>query len=211
MYGLINPTDHTFPIRHPVQTRAGQQTQASRYHTRLITYDIPKQVTRDDDSIQRPWVLDHQHGRTINQMMPKLQLRKLVLHHLAHNPPPQATRRKHIGFIQTPHFPRRLLSHGQMGRQPRHPLNLRPGIGFRVPRVTIVVLLLLALPEVDAPRQLADDGEVDAAADVLFERGDGGQGVGGEVAGAQVPECLELFAQLQQALFGADGAGAVFL
>ena len=126
--------------------------------------------------------------------MPKLQLRKLLLHHLAHNPPPQATRSKHIRLVQAPHFPRRLLSHGQMRRQPRHALNLRPGIGFRVPRVPVIVLLLLALPKVNAPRQLADDGEVDAAADVLFERGDAGQAVRGEVAGAQVPEGLELFA-----------------
>lgn len=71
-----------------------------------------------------------------------------------------------------------------MRRQPRHALNLRPGVRLRVPRVPVVVFLLLPLPEVDAPRQLADDGEVDAPADVLFERGDGGQGVGGEVAGA---------------------------
>ena len=98
-----------------------------------------------------------------------------------------------------------------MRRQPRHALNLRPGIGLRVPRVPVIILLLLALPKVDAPRQLADDGEVDAAADGLFERGDGGQGVGGEVAGAQVAEGLELFAQFEEALFGADGAGAVFL
>ena len=98
-----------------------------------------------------------------------------------------------------------------MRRQPRHALNLRPGIGFRVPRVPVVLVLLLARPKVDAPRQLADDGEVDAAAYVLFQRGDGGQGVGGEVAGAQVAEGLELFAQLEEALFGADGACAVFL
>ena len=211
MYGLINSTDHTFPIRHPVQTRAGQQAQASRYHARFVTDNVPKQVTCHDDTIQRPWILDHQHGRTINQMMPKLQLWKLVLHHLANNPPPQATGSKYIGLVQTPHFLRRVRGHGQMRRQPRHALNLRPGIRFRVPRVPVVVLLLFALPKVDAPRQLADDGEVDTAAYVLLERGDGGQGVGGEVAGAEVPKGLEFFAQLEQALFRADGSCAVFL
>lgn len=46
---------------------------------------------------------------------------------------------------------------------------------------------------------------------MLFERGDGGEGVGGEVAGAQVPEGVEFFAELEEALFGADGSGAVFL
>lgn len=98
-----------------------------------------------------------------------------------------------------------------MRRQPRNALNLRSGVGFRVPGVPVAVFLLLALPEVDAPRQLADDGEVDPAADVLFERGDGDQGVGGEVAGAQVAEGAEFLAELEEALFGADGTGAVFL
>lgn len=98
-----------------------------------------------------------------------------------------------------------------MRRQPRHALDLGPGVRLRVPRVPVAVLLLLPLPEVDAPRQLADYGEVDAAADVLFERGDGGQGVRGEVARAQVAECVEFFAELEQALFGADGTRAVFL
>ena len=46
---------------------------------------------------------------------------------------------------------------------------------------------------------------------MLFERGDGGEGVGGEVAGAEVAEGVEFFAELEEALFGADGTGAVFL
>ena len=129
--------------------------------------------------------------------MPKLQLWELVLHHLANNPSPQSTGSKNIGLVQAPHFLRRLRSHRQMRGQPRHALNLRPGIRFRVPRVPVVVLLLFALPKVNAPRQLADDGEVDTAAYVLFERGDGGQGVGGEIAGAQVSKGLEFFAQLE--------------
>lgn len=46
---------------------------------------------------------------------------------------------------------------------------------------------------------------------MLFERGDGGEGVGGEVAGAEVAEGVEFFAELEEALFRADGTGAVFL
>ena len=98
-----------------------------------------------------------------------------------------------------------------MRRQPRDALNLRPGIRLGVPRVPVVVLLLFPLPKVYAPRQLADDGEVDAAADGFFERRDGGEGVGGEVAGAEVAEGIQFFAELEEALFGADGACAVFL
>ncbi len=98
-----------------------------------------------------------------------------------------------------------------MRRQPRHALDLRSGIRLRVPGVPVIVLLLFPLAKVDATGQLTDYGEVDAAAYVLFERGDGGEGVGGEVARAQVAEGRELFAELQEALFGADGSRAVFL
>ena len=98
-----------------------------------------------------------------------------------------------------------------MRRQPRDALNLRPGVRLRVPRVPVVVLLLFPFPKVYSPRQLADDGEVDAAADGFFERRDGGEGVGGEVAGAEVAEGVHFFAELEEALFGADGARAVFL
>ena len=98
-----------------------------------------------------------------------------------------------------------------MRRQPRDALNLRPRVRLRVPRVPVVVLLLLPFPKVYAPRQFADDGEVDAAADGFFERGDGGEGVGGEVAGAKVAEGIQFLAKLEEALFGADGACAVFL
>ena len=75
----------------------------------------------------------------------------------------------------------------------------------------ITVLLLFPFPKVYAPRQLADDGEVDATADGFFERGDGGEGVGSEVAGTEVAEGIQFFAELEEALFGADGACAVFL
>ena len=46
---------------------------------------------------------------------------------------------------------------------------------------------------------------------MLFERGDGGEGVGGEVAGAEVAEGVEFFAELEEALFRADGTGTIFL
>ena len=46
---------------------------------------------------------------------------------------------------------------------------------------------------------------------MLFEGRDGGEGLGGEVAGAQVAEGGEFFAELEEALFGADRACAVFL
>ena len=98
-----------------------------------------------------------------------------------------------------------------MRRQPRDALNLRPRIRLCVPRVPVVVLLLFPFAKVYAPRQLADDGEVDAAADGFFEGGDGGEGVGGEVARAEVAKGIQFFTELEEALFRADGACSVFL
>jgi len=46
---------------------------------------------------------------------------------------------------------------------------------------------------------------------VLFEGRDGDEGFGGKVAGTQVAERIEFFAKFEEALFGTDGAGAVFL
>lgn len=98
----------------------------------------------------------------------------------------------------------------QVCRQPRHSLDLRPRVWFRVPRMSVAVVFF-ALAEVDAPGQFADDVEVDAAADVGFERRDVDEGVRGEVAGAQVAEGVHFFAELEEALLRADGAGAPFL
>lgn len=97
-----------------------------------------------------------------------------------------------------------------MRRQPRHPFNLRPRVRLRVPRVAVAVIFL-TLAEVDAAGEFADDVEVDAAAEVGFERGYADEGVGGEVAGAQVAEGVHFLAELEEALLGADGAGAPFL
>ena len=46
---------------------------------------------------------------------------------------------------------------------------------------------------------------------MLLERRNLNKGLGGEVAGAQIAECGELFAELEESLFRADGACAIFL
>jgi len=97
-----------------------------------------------------------------------------------------------------------------MRRQPGHSLDLGGRVRLHVPGVPVPVVFL-ALPEVDAAGELADDGEVGAGGDGGFERGGVDEAVRGEETGAQVAVGLELFAQLEDALFGADGAGAPFL
>ena len=100
-----------------------------------------------------------------------LELRELRAHNLINNLPPQPTRREHIRLIKTPHLGRRLLLQREMRRQPDNALDLRSRVRLRVERVSAAVVFL-ALAEVDAPRQLAHDVEVHAAADFGFEGGD---------------------------------------
>ena len=130
----------------------------------------------------------------INQLMLQLQMRIILLHHLSHHLPPQPTRRQYIRLIQTPHFLRRICRHGQMCSKMRYSLNLRAGVRLSIPRLAILLSCFFPLAEIDTAGQFADDGEVDAAAYFGFERGDGDEGIGGEVARAQVAECGEGFA-----------------
>jgi hypothetical protein len=83
-------------------------------------------------------------------------------------------------------------------------------VWFCVPRCAIA-LVLFPLAKVYAACELADDGEVCAAADVGFEGGGVDEGVGGEETGAQVAECAELFTEAEDALFRADLASSPFL
>ena len=97
-----------------------------------------------------------------------------------------------------------------MRGEPRDALDLVAVVGLRVAGVAGAVVFC-ARAKVDSAGELADEGEAHVAADRLFERGDGDEGGGGEEAGAEVAEGGELLAEFEEALFGADGAGAPFL
>lgn len=98
-----------------------------------------------------------------------------------------------------------------MRGQPRDSFDLRGGIRLRVEGGRILVRRFLAVAKVYPARELAHDGEVDVAGDVWLERGELEQGGRGKGARAQVAEGGEGFAEFQEALFGADEAGAPFL
>lgn len=97
-----------------------------------------------------------------------------------------------------------------MRSEPRYAFYLGAGVGFHIVSGA-VTRILFTIPEVDAPGEFADDGEVDAGANGFFEGRSRDEGRGGEGAGAEVAECGEGFAEGEEALFGADGAGAPFL
>lgn len=183
MNWFVDTVAPTLSIRDTTQTSTGQKSDATWDDTRLVADDISKQIARNHHTVESSWVLDHQHGRAVNQMMSKLQLRKFIRHDFCNDLPPQPTRRQHVCLVQTPHRKGRVLLERQMRSQPRNSLDLCPRVWLRVPRCSIPVVLL-PLAKVDAPSQLADDVEVRAAADFRLERGDVNEGLGGEVAGS---------------------------
>lgn len=211
--GLVDPVAQAFAVGHAAQARRGQETQASRDHARLVGDDVAEQVARDDDAVQSPRVLHHQHRRAVDEVVAKLQLRELLLHDLGDDASPQATRREHVGLVQTPHLGGRALRERQVGGEARDALDLLARVGLAVlGRLVFAVgwVGLAAVAKVDAAGEFAHDHEVGAFADGLFERRDLGQRGAGEGARTQVAECLHLFAQLEQALFRPYGAGAPF-
>lgn len=142
--------------------------------------------------------------------MTNRHLGELLLHNLRHNLAPQPARRKNIGLVQAPHGQGRVVLQGQVRGEAGDAFDLGARVRLRVHCETGSVVFL-AVAEVDTSRQLADDVEVDAAADFFFEWGALDERGSGEVAWAEVAECAHLLAELEDALFRADGAGAPFL
>lgn len=137
------------------------------------------------------------------------QLRELVAHHLGDDLPPKPARGEHVGLVETPDGRGRVARQGQVGSKPRDALDLGARVGLRVQRVAVAVVFL-PLAEVDAARQLADDGEVRAPAHVGLERGVLDQRGRREEARPEVPVRAHLFAQAEDALLRTDGARAPF-
>lgn len=205
---LINTIAFPLAVRDPAQTRTREQTNTTGNHTRLVADNVAKEVTRDNDTIQRGGVLDHNHGRRVNELMFHLEVRKLLFKRLRHDFAPEAARRQHIGLVERPHLGV-AASPGQEPREPGHALHLGARVGLLVPRVPAAVVLV-ALAKVDAARELADNDKVGAAAHGRLERRGVDEGVRGKEAGAQVAVGAHLLAQAEEPLLGADGAGAPF-
>ena len=207
---LVDTVHPALAVGHTTQTSAGQQTQGAGDDTRLVTDDITEQVASHNNTIQLAWVLDHKHGSRVNEVVTNRHLRELLSHNLSNDLAPQTARRKNVSLIQTPHRQRRVVLQSQVRCEAGNALDLGARVRLRVQREPGPVVLL-ALAEVDAARQLADDVEVHAAAHVRLQRGAVDQRGRGEVARAQVAECAHLLSQAQDALLGTDGAGTPFL
>lgn len=88
-------------------------------------------------------------------------------------------------------------------------LNLLSAVCLGIPCVSITGILL-SLAEVETAGQFADDVEVGAAAAVGLQWGGLDEGLGGEVAWAEVSVGSHLLAELENALFWADCTGSPF-
>lgn len=210
MNRLIDTIDLGLSVRNAAQACAGQESQRTRDNAGFITDDVTEQVASDNNTVKLSRLLDHDHGRGVNELVLHLELGELLGHDLRHGLPPQPARREDVGLVQAPHGKRGVVLQSEVGRKAGDTLDLRAGVRLRVHGEAAAVVLL-AVAEVDAAGQFADDVEVDAAADFGAERGAVDQRRGGEVAGAEVTECAHLLAQTEEALFGADGASAPFL
>jgi hypothetical protein len=96
-----------------------------------------------------------------------------------------------------------------MTRETHDALNLAYAVRLRILRESAPIIFD-PVAKVDTPREFADDVEVHALGDMFLERGELEERVGCEVAGAQVAECLQFFAEEEKALFRTDGASAPF-
>lgn len=210
MNRLIDTVNLALSIGNAAQTGTRKQTQRTRDNTRLITDNITKQVASNNDTIQLSRVLHHNHSRGVNKLVTNLHLRELLLHNLRDDFAPQPTRRENVSLVQTPHGEWRVVLQGHVGRETGDALDFGARVRLRVERVAVAIIFL-TVAEVDATSQFTDNVEIDAAADVGAEGRAFDERGGGEVAGTEVTEGAHFFAELEEALFGADGTGSPFL
>lgn len=206
--GLVNTITLALAVRNAAQASTGQQANAAGDNTSLVADDVAKEIASDDNTVKTSGVLDENHGSAIDELVLDLEIRELAFKRLRHDLAPQTAGGQHIRLVQGPNL---LLASatGHEASQTSNTFDLGAGVGFRVPgRAGAVVFLALA--KVDAARQLADNDNVGATADLRLEGRGVNEGVRGKEAWAQVTVCSHLFAQLQKALFRSDGASAPF-
>jgi hypothetical protein len=210
MNWLVYSIDSSLSVGQCRQACTRQQTQASWNNTCFIRNDIAKQVACDNDSIQRRWILDHDHCRRIDQLMLILELWEFICHDVCDCLAPQSACRQYVGLVQTPHLCWRVLCQSQVGSQPRYALNLWTRIRLYIVCVSRSIIFLL-LAKVKAARQFADNGEVGAFADGFFERRCGNERRSGEEARAQIAICVESLAKLENSLLWTNCTSSPFL
>ena len=206
MDGLVDAVALALAVGDAAEGRRGEQADGAGDDRGLVGDDVAEQVAGDDDTVEGAGVLDQQHGGAVDQLVLELQLGELPADDLGDGLAPEARGGEHVGLVEGPDLGGRVLGQGEEAGEAGDALNLGAAVGLGVAGVAGTVVLG-AVAEVDAAGKLADDDEVGTAADLGLERGAVDEGVGGEVARAQVAVGAELLAELQETLLGADGGG----
>ena len=108
---LVDAVHTGLSVWDTAQAGTRKQTQAARNDTGFITDDVTKEVARNNNSVKSPRVLDHEHGRGVDEMSAGLEVGELVLHDALEGLSPQPRSRKHVGLVQAPDRDRWVL-HG---------------------------------------------------------------------------------------------------
>jgi hypothetical protein len=198
--GLVDAVALALSVGRGSKRGAGQEAEGSGDDRGLVGDDIAEQVAGDDDTVEGTRVLDHQHSSRVDQVVAELQLRELLLHDLSHDLAPQSASRHHVGLVERPDRRGRVLGQSEVGGEAGDALDLVAVVGLCVAGVATAVVLC-ALAEVDAAGELADDVEVDAAADLGLEGRAVDERLGGKETRAKVSVGAHFFAQLENALF----------
>lgn len=140
--------------------------------------------------------------------MVELDLGVFALQRLGDDVPPQTRGREHVCLVDREDRERRIDREGDLRRHAGDALDLLDAVGHLVPRDVLLGrdVLFLAFAKVEPTDELADDDDVDALGDRLFQRRVDDERVGGKVARADVGVEAEGFAEGEQAGLGADFA-----
>lgn len=210
MNGLVDSIALALAVRDTAERSRRQETERSRNDTGLVGNNVAEQVASDNDTVECCGVLDHDHGGGINKLVAELELRVIPLHDLGDNLPPQSASGENVGLVERPDRSWRVFGKSEVCGQMSDALNLSARVRLSVHCVATSIILL-ALAEVDAASQFADNVEVGATADLGLERRASNERFRGEEAGTEVSKGAHFLAELQKTLLGTDSAGAPFL
>ena len=205
--GLVDAVALALAIRNAAQGSGGEQADGAGDDGSLVGNDVAKEVAGDDDAVEGAGVLDEQHGGAVNELVLELELGELLADDVGHGLAPEAGGGKHVGLVQRPDLGGRVLGQGEEAGESGDALNLGAAVGLGVAGVAGAVVLG-AIAEVDTAGKLTDDNEVGTAADLGLEGRAVDEGLGSEVARAEVAIGAELLAELQETLLGTDGGGS---
>jgi len=97
---FINDIALPLAIRDAPEARAGPQPNAARDDTCLVADDIAEQIASDDDAVESAWVLDHEHGGRVDELVLDFQLGELLSEDVVDDAALQAAGSEDVGLVE---------------------------------------------------------------------------------------------------------------